>query len=288
MPIRNIDFCFWNECNNHCLMCSNPNDSWRLAKYDYNNLVSRLKDIKEGIGSITVTGGEPTINPDFTRVFDFMKNKLPEARVSLLTNGRRFYYADFTKKCCELKHLSFVITLHGYNEHTHDEITLVKGSFKQTCRGLDNILKFKKPGQALEIRVVITKINLSFYTKILSFIKENYPGADRIVLLFLEIEGAAQENISKVGLTYSKLGKSLPGLSSIIPAFREFRLYHFPLCVINKVFWKYVWATLPEQEIIFPSACKKCIYRTSCPGVHKGYIDNYGDREFRPFLKKVA
>jgi len=269
-------------------MCSNPNDSWRMARYDYNNLAARLNEIKGEVNSITVTGGEPTINPDFIRAFDFIKNNLPKARVSLLTNGRRFCYADFTKKCCELKGLSFVITLHGYNALTHEGVTLAKGSFRQTCSGLENILKFKKPGQALELRVVITKINFRFYGKILDFIKENYPGADRVVLLFLEIEGAAQENIEKVGITYSRLGKGLPGLGNIIPAFKEFRLYHFPLCVINKSFWKYVWATLPEKEIVFPSSCMKCIYKSSCPGVHKGYIDNYGNREFKPFLKKVA
>lgn len=277
--------CFWNKCNSRCVICTNPDDFWKEQDYSYNYIKSKLRMLSGRIKSITVTGGEPTIHPDFSKIVELIKRELPTVEINLLTNGRRLCYAPFARKCCELNNLNIAISLHGYNARTHDRVTAVKGSFTQSCRGITNILRYKKKGQSLEIRVVITKFNYLFINKILRFICARFPGADRLTLVFMEIEGEAKENIKKTGITYTDFKGYLEEIEELIPKFKEFRLYHFPLCAIDKRFWKYIWNTLPREEVMYPGQCKKCWCRLLCLGVHKGYIETYGNKEFHALGK---
>jgi His-Xaa-Ser system radical SAM maturase HxsC len=276
------DICFWNKCNNHCLMCSNPDDFWKERDYNYNYLSRRLLSLRGKIKDMTVTGGEPTIHPDFLRIIDLLKRELPKIEITLLSNGRRFFYPLFTKKCLELNNVNIAISLHGYDAQSHDRITQVNGSFQQTVTGIRNILKYKRKGQNLEIRTVITKLTSLYIHKILYFIRANFPMVDRVVLMFMEMEGMADKDIKTTGTTYKERNNYLRRIKSIIKDFKEIRFYHFPLCRIEADLWKYVWRTLPKDEISFPPPCKICWCRRYCLGVHRGYLKRFGDSEFSP------
>ncbi|PIP18824.1 MAG: hypothetical protein COT38_05500 [Candidatus Omnitrophica bacterium CG08_land_8_20_14_0_20_41_16] len=276
------DICFWNRCNNHCLMCTNPDDFWKEKDYNYDYLSQRLLLLRGKIKDITVTGGEPTIHPDFLRIIELLKRELPNIEITLLSNGRRFFYPLFAKKCLELNNMNIAIALHGYDAQTHDRITLVKGSFAQTVTGIKNLLKYKRKSQNLEIRIVITKLTSPYVHKILYFIRGNFPTVDRVVLMFMEIEGRADKDIKTIGTTYKEWNSYLPRIKSMIKDFREIRLYHFPLCTVEPSLWKYVWRTLSKDEILFPPQCKICWYRKYCLGVHKRYLKRIGDSEFSP------
>lgn len=277
-----MDICLWNRCNNNCLMCSNPDDSWRKENYGYKYIVRRLSTMRGSIANMTITGGEPTIHPDFLRIVDFLKIAFPDARFDLLTNGRRFYYPMFARKCLELKRINIAISLNGYNARTHDRITSTKGSFRQTIRGLRNIMKYKSEGQSLEIRAIITRMSCAYVHRILSFIREEFPRADRVVLVFMEIEGMAKKNIEKVGITYTQWAAFMPEVQSRIKEFSDIRFYHFPLCTMQPELWKYVWRTLPEEEIAFAEGCNSCWCKKYCLGIHAGYLENMGGSEFLP------
>lgn len=277
-----MDICFWNKCNNNCLMCSNPDDSWRKENYGYKYIVRRLSVLRGSIADMTITGGEPTIHPDFLRIIDFLKRDFPRVRFDLLTNGRRFYYPVFAKKCLQLRNVNIAISLNGYSARTHDSITSVKGSFEQTISGIKNILKYKSKGQNLEIRIIITKISCIYAHKILTFIQKEFPDVDRVVLIFMEMEGMANKNIEKVGITYKEWASYMPEIGLKIKKFADIRFYHFPLCTISTNLWKNVWRTLPKEEVVFPDGCYSCWCKQYCLGVHVGYLKNMGSSEFRP------
>lgn len=263
-------------------MCTNPEDFRREKDYNYNYLSRRLLSLRGKIKDMTVTGGEPTIHPDFLRIIELLKRQLPNIEITLVTNGRRFFYPLFTRKCLELNNMNIAVSLHGYNSQTHDRTTSVKGSFEQTVAGIRNILKYKIKSQNLEIRIVITKLTSLYVHKILSFIKTNFPEVDRTVLMFMEIEGRADKDIKTIGTTYKEWNGYLPRIKLMIKDFREIRFYHFPLCTVEPALWRYVWRTLPKDEISFPPRCKNCWCRRYCLGVHRGYLKRVGGNEFLP------
>ena len=162
--------------------------------------------------------------------------------------------------------------------------------FDQTVKGLDNIPKYRNSSQELEIRIIITKLTYRNIGETVNFVKKRFPGVDRIILIFMEMEGMAEENFKLVGLKYKdfkpyidlkKIGEWKNGL-------REIRLYHFPLCVLEPELWQYAWRTLRGEEVTFLPFCRQCRYKKHCLGIHKDYLKMVGDKEFRPIKKKIG
>jgi len=283
--------CLWNRCNSNCIMCTNPNgfqDKRNSRNYTSEKILGRAESFTTGSDNINLTGGEPTIHPEFLKLLKELRYRFPINRIVIDTNGRRFYYRWFTKRCLDLPNLNFLISLHGYNAKTHDSITRSRGSFDQTIQGIRNILRYRNRSHQLEIRIIITKLTYKYVEKILNLIKNEFPQVDRIVLIFMEMEGQAGRNFEIVGVTYQEVKKYLPGMAKWIGKFKEMRFYHFPLCVIDPSLWKYTWRTLPDDEVTFLPQCNKCLYKKYCLGIHKDYLKKIGGKEFKPIRKKMS
>lgn len=244
----------------------------------------RYRDNKE---SINLTGGEPTIHPDFLGLTREIRDAFPGSKIVIATNGRMFSYPLFTKQYLALNDLSLHIALHGPDAGLHDSITRTKGSFDQTVRGIRNILKYRNHDQELELRVVITKLNEKAVGRILSFIRKEFSSVDRVTLIFMEMEGLAGKNFKTVGLRYKEFRSQLSQFEQWAEGLPELRLYHFPLCVLPPGLWPYAWRTLRKNEVTFLPRCKKCLYKKYCLGIHKDYLKLVGDKEFQPIKKKI-
>jgi len=278
-------------------MCTNPLDFQMEDPYKGYS----LKQLKDRIGSldafdrkgnliddkICLTGGEPTIHPDFLKIMAFVRKRFPQSIIEIDSNGRRFFYSSFTKKFLSFKNINLCISLHGFNAETHDAVTRTPGSFDQTVKGLENIFKYKELGlNEIELRIIITKITYKYVEKILKLIKDRFPEADRVVIIFMEIEGQAGDNFKIVGLTHTAFRKHIPGIAKWIPEFKDLRFYHFPLCTIDHSLWPHVWRTLPKSEVTFLPSCSRCSYKKYCLGIHKHYLKEVGRSEFKPITAK--
>lgn len=288
-----MTICLWNKCNNRCLMCSNPRDFNNQAishTYSYNLIVDRINAMKSILRSsnedIFLTGGEPTIHPDFLKIITYIKLNLPHNKLILVTNARLFSYYLFAEKCLPLIN-DIRISIHGHDAKSHDFITNINNSFEQAIQGVDNIFALKKKNKSykldIEIRTVLTKPNYKNLGKTLNFLRKKFIDLNKVIIIFPEFEGISKDNINRVGITYNK---ALPILQKEVPywanQFKDIRLYHFPLCVLTPNLWPYVWRTLPAEEIVFLNKCHKCLYKKYCLGIHMDYPGIMGEKEFQP------
>lgn len=282
-----ITIAAWNKCNNNCLMCTNPPGYKKEKDYDYGKLIDRYKNLDPEEREIYLTGGEPVLHPHFFDFLDFLRKKCPESKITIVTNGRLFSYSEFARKCLSRGNISFQIAVHGPNARLHDKITGAKGSFEQTISGIRNLLKLKPEESEIELRVIIHRLTVSHLKDIHYFLVRSFPGANRIVFIFMEMEGMAGVNIRRVGTKYKQ---ALPYLRELFRDFKnsptEIRLYHFPLCVLPSEFWPYAWRTLPAEEIVFLPFCNKCQYKDYCLGIHRMYQKHKGIKEFHPLRRK--
>jgi len=278
-------------------MCTNPasfQDGVDSFLYSKREVLARLEGWKKKYladkENINLTGGEPTIHPDFLSLVSEVRQMFPENKIVMATNGRMFSYPLFAKKYLALNNLSLEVALHGHNARLHDAVTGVKGSFEQTVKGIRNILKYRNKSHELELRIVITKMNYRSVGKIVAFIKKDFSRADRLVLIFMEMEGLVESNFKKVGLTHRVFNSFLSSakLRNWAKGLNEIRLYHFPLCTLQPELWPYVWRTLRGNEVVFLPRCKKCLYRKYCLGIHRDYLKLVGVKEFRPIRKKIG
>jgi len=276
-------------------MCTNPEAPWPAwdGSYDYNYeaLVKRLSNYKDKImssDSIYLSGGEPTLHPRFLDLLKHIKKHFPEQKVKLLSNGRRFYYKDFTKKVLGInRNFEVDLSLCGHDRNAHERITRVPGSFNQSITGLKNLLLYKNKEQIIGIRHVITSLNYKYLKNFFRFMKEKFVLVDRIIIIFWEIEAQALNNIKELQINYRETRPYVEEIYPLLKYFKDIRFYHFPLCSLPDKFWPYIWRTLSKEEVEFLPACNKCNYRECCLGIPKSYLENIGESEFKSVRRKL-
>lgn len=151
------------ECNNQCPGCGNV-----FANGRENQAISVLhkplsseywKDILEIIAphaqSIRLTGGEPTLHPQFELILEAVQRhrlsfsvfsngrwKEPERLLALLKDSHQF--------------TGLLISLHGANADAHESFTGARGSFPETLR---NIRRAVEAGLTVHTNTVLTSRN---------------------------------------------------------------------------------------------------------------------------------
>ena len=94
------------------MFCSNPVEGFRetTEQYSLEALKAKIAGYKGGLRTFVkfdevrdyfnLTGGEPTIHPEFHQVLAHIRSEFPRTLLRLLTNGRMFSYEDFARVTC--------------------------------------------------------------------------------------------------------------------------------------------------------------------------------------------
>jgi radical SAM protein with 4Fe4S-binding SPASM domain len=136
-PYR-MDLALTYRCNNHCIHCytGGPRETKELTTEEWFKIIDKLFVI--GVPHVTFTGGEPTLREDLPQLVRYAEEK--GLVTGLITNGRKLsdsVYVDTLIKA-GIDHIQ--ITLESHREEIHDQITGVKGSWKETVEGLKNAI----------------------------------------------------------------------------------------------------------------------------------------------------
>jgi len=286
-----FDLCVWDKCNNHCRMCTNPDRPWPAFDgsfdYDFESIITRLEKKKAEISGedvIYLTGGEPTIHPQFRDILKYLHNNFPKQTVRLLSNGRSFSYEKYAAECLALvPGLEIEMSLYGPNAEVHDAVTRAPGSFAQSLAGLKNLLKHRAPGQNIGLRFVLTRASFQSLSEFFALVEKDLMAIDRLLIIFPEYEAQALKNQNNILITYQEMREELDKVKTQILELSkkiELRLYHWSLCQLPPILWPLAWKTWPAAEVTFTAACEKCSVKKYCVGIHKGYLSAVGDKEF--------
>ena len=131
------------RCNNRCWMCGGLSSG--KAKHYEAPLGQILEDVsdmrRQGVETLVITGGEPTIYPNFKSLLDHV-GSLGFEHISLFTNGRTLT-TQFLEYLLEVGVDCILVSLHAPNEALGDKIANSKGSFRQTLSGLERLSEIK-------------------------------------------------------------------------------------------------------------------------------------------------
>ena len=294
------DFPLWPQCNIGCVFCSNPVEGFRETtdKYSYEELRRKLLDYKRGLQTFVkfdevrdyfnLTGGEPTIHPDFLKILALIRTEFPENLIRLLSNGRMFAREDFARWTCGIAGLPFevAVPMFGPTAATHESISRTPGSFAQTTQGLRHLAKHRRPGQKVEIRIIMTKVQARFLDGLLDFLLAEFPWVDRVVFLYEEVEGFAEMYKDRLLFTQSECAEAIDRNFEKLGRFKDARLYHFSLCAVPTRLWPRVWRTLAGFKVTWLDGCRtKCLYRDQCVGVHRSYQRHMGAPDIAPIVE---
>lgn len=254
---------------------------------------------------IVLTGGEPTIRPDFFKLLELAAFTFKKVR--LQTNARIFSSQDFARKTLEISPgLHFLIPFHHTNSGCFDSITRVRGSHSQTLQGIKNLLTFGAKDVCL--KRVLLKQNYADSENFVRLAKDL--GANRLDFTFVEGGGNARINWFKLAPRYFEIESYIKRALELanrlgIPV----SCYDIPFCFLQgyerhvSETYNYVMPYLRhefpkriagEKEDIITALvlarrkkaeqCKGCRFFKVCVGVWKEYLDSYGASEFKPVL----
>lgn len=153
-----------NVCNLECIHCLRDKleNKGYIALNVFKSVVDQIAEL--GIERVSLTGGEPTIHPDFGQLLGYLAEKGVE--FNFVTNGWNFkekvlpIVLDPTIKRY-LKTICF--SLDGASAETHDALRR-DGSFREVIKAA-NLCRLK--GIPLSIKTVVTNINKNELTDIM-------------------------------------------------------------------------------------------------------------------------
>ena len=293
------DFPIWPECNIGCVFCSNPVEGYRntTEQYSYEALRKKLLDYKQGLRTFVkfdevrdyfnLTGGEPTIHPEFHKILAMIRTEFPQNLIRLLSNGRMFSYEDFARRTLAIAGLPFevAVPMFGFDPASHEMISRAPRSFEETTQGLRHLEKHRKPGQLVEIRVIMTRLQCRHLDGLIDYLLSEFGWVDRVVFLYEEIEGFAAHYKDQLRLPMSEAAQHLERNAEKLRRFKDARLYHFALCTVPEPLWPHVWNTLAGFKIDYLDGCRTlCRFKPHCVGVHRSYIRHNGAPDIKPIV----
>lgn len=255
------------QCNNHCLMCSQPPRNRDDIEYFYNLNTKLVELLPRELTKLGITGGEPTLLGERLQVIlSKIATQLPNTSIHLLTNGRRFVEIDFAKQIAqvELQDLLIGIPFHSDFYKDHDFIAQEEGAYYDTLRGLYNLARFN---QNIELRIVINQVNYKRLFQISEYVFRNLPFVSHVAFMALEYTGLVPKNNKKIWVDpffyRNELEKAVLSLASWGI---NVSIFNLPLCLINKSLYKFAKKSISDWKVKYLDTCQSCILREDCGG----------------------
>ena len=274
------------QCNNHCIMCCQPPKKKDDFDYYFKKNTALIKSAPKETKVVCITGGEPTLAGErFFELVRMVREELPDTDIQILSNGRSFADHDFAHK---LKMAGddkvFIgVPLHSDYAGDHDKIAGAKGAYNETMLALYNLAD---EGIAIELRVVINKLNYMRLPQMAEFIFKNLYFVSWVALMGMEDTGYATSNANHVWVEpieyIDHLCKAVEILEGWdIPA----TIFNIPLCLLPIDYHQYATQSISDWTTKYLNICDSCVLKEKCCGLFatskktysglKPYVQNF-------------
>jgi pyruvate-formate lyase-activating enzyme len=145
------------DCNNHCTFCLDSNAHDGTMRNNMDIKVQIIEGRKKGAERLILSGGEPTMHPNF---LDFVKlgKRAGYPKVQTVTNGRMFKYPAFLETAADNGLDEVTFSLHGHTAKLHDALVGTPGAFAEETAGLKATLASGR--FIVNVDIVINKMNI--------------------------------------------------------------------------------------------------------------------------------
>ena len=180
---------FTNMCNLRCLHCYQRADKPLPNELSFEEKL-KVVDIldKAFVCGIALSGGEPTIHPDFLPIIYEISKRGMYAAVA--TNGIAFSNEEFTIKCKKAGLRYVEVSLDSTKPEIHDKFRGLVGAWEKTVQGIKNCIKH---GLFVAIATTVTKMNINEAEDMIRFAQDL--GVRRVVFFNFIPVGRGRDNI---------------------------------------------------------------------------------------------
>ncbi|GAB6134496.1 radical SAM protein [Thermococcus prieurii] len=149
------------NCNLNCAHCYRIKE--RVPLYMPFEAFKKIIDFLSGhlLVGTELTGGEPTLHPDFVEIVRYAAERLE--LVGVLTNGLYLPPRTIEKLSSYTDKLFFSVSLDSHDPAFHDEFRGLKGAWKRT---VENIKRLTDAGFNVRIAMTVTPENIEHIEKV--------------------------------------------------------------------------------------------------------------------------
>lgn len=259
-------------CNSNCVMCPSPDVTRKnISPTNMSDLIELARHIPSDTPHLTITGGEPfLVGESIFPFLQFLKENFPFTEFLFLTNGRIFAIERYVRQFVETVPYNSIVAIpvHGSCDSVHDAITRADGSFKQTMCGIKQLIK---NNIRVEIRLVVSKLNIDDIDEIANLIISQLKGIEYVSVIAMEMTGNARVNKEQVWIPYKESVDLISdALRRMVENGVDVKLYNFPICTVQKPFWTLCEKSISSNKVRFAETCDDCKYKSACGGVFAG------------------
>ncbi len=300
--MRRLELHITYTCPEACVFCSEEHRMARFHPYEV-TLGRVLRVLTEhaarGVDSVHLTGGEPTVHPDFEAIVTAAKGL--GMRTSMGTIGTGLANPRFAARV--MPHLDDILfSLHGPDAATHDPLTRRPGSFDKLMRAVGNAAE--KTGFRPSFNTVVNRHNVDRMEETVALTRSL--GAGLHILSNTTPEGAGEDAYADLTIPLGRWASLAPALVAAAGPELILRFFGVPACALgsarmysNDLYWNprvtvewaeqpgkvvldgiYSWT--PERRRTHPALCAGCAWRDLCAGVFRTYVERYGTDGLAP------
>jgi MoaA/NifB/PqqE/SkfB family radical SAM enzyme len=284
-------------CNNQCKFCVQGRKRDTLPAKSTEEVKRSLQEAyNKGKREVVLTGGEPTLHPDFFGLIKIAKS-IGFEEIQIQCNGRVFAYPDFCVKAIKAGATQFGPSLHGHNAKIHDFLTEAEGSFEQTTRGIKNL---RALNQFVLTNSVITSSNYQHIPEMAQMLVDL--DVAQFQFAFIHILGTANKNRDWIVPRKSDIMPFVKkGIDIAVSSGKGVMVEAVPYCLMDGYEGYVAEEVIPETSIydagfvvdsftefrrnngkVKRPECVSCKFNHKCEGPWKEYAEIYGWDEFVP------
>lgn len=232
--------------------------------------------------SISISGGEPTLNP---RLAEYVRLAKAEGAsfIELQTNAVRLADGPLAADLRAAGVDAALVSLHGASAAVSDAVTDAPGTFERTLRGIDALVA---AGVAVRVNFVQCQLNRDEFPRVVELVGARWPGHE-VTFSFV---GSHTDVVPRTAALIPRLRDALPAIHAglALADARGVRVAGFespcglPLCMLPPP-WRARVATREvggiDGEFVKGAACGRCALASRCLGVRRGYAELYGTDE---------
>jgi radical SAM protein with 4Fe4S-binding SPASM domain len=197
------------KCNNRCIFCTDrsPQTSSHYSDLSFDRFV-RLCEPLEYATSVGLYGwGEPLLNPDYGRMFNYVVENFPGIEITVSTNGI-LLNGGWIEKFVSCENISLNISLNASNAKTY-KLLAQNDQFDRITENIQRLIDLKKKENTNSPEIVLSFVAIKEnIIELPAFVRlASRLGVDRVVVQDLIL---LDENLRKHSLTlYAEFAKSI-------------------------------------------------------------------------------
>jgi len=132
------------KCNNRCIFCSDrsPQTLSRYSELSFEKWIRLCEPLKYATSLGLYGWGEPLLNPDYEKMFDYVVKNFPGIEINVSTNGI-LINGKWIKKFVSCENISLNISLNASNSKTYKLLTQ-SDQFNKIIENIQRLIELKR------------------------------------------------------------------------------------------------------------------------------------------------